>query len=221
MGRRRTSCPAQGVPRDEALRADYRKLIAIRTRPPGALARDAPGARHDGRLLRLPPARRGVGDAVVVAVNRGAEPVTVTLRRPRGVGRRGCPRTCSAAVAAAVSEGAVALDPSAPERRASWRPATLSRGGTAMAEVVFKDVAKRYGDVSVIEGLNLEIQDHEFMVLVGPVGLRQVDGPADDRRPRGDLRRHDRDRRPGGERRCPRRTATSPWSSRATRSTRT
>ncbi len=39
-----------------------------------------------------------------------------------------------------------------------------------MAEVVFKEVAKRYGDVSVIEGLNLEIRDHEFMVLVGPSG---------------------------------------------------
>ena len=39
-----------------------------------------------------------------------------------------------------------------------------------MAQVVFKEIAKRYGDVSVIEGLNLEIQDHEFMVLVGPSG---------------------------------------------------
>ncbi|HEX8825944.1 MAG TPA: ATP-binding cassette domain-containing protein, partial [Archangium sp.] len=39
-----------------------------------------------------------------------------------------------------------------------------------MAGVVFKNVAKRYGDVSVIEGLNLDIRDHEFMVLVGPSG---------------------------------------------------
>ncbi|MBN9681098.1 MULTISPECIES: ABC transporter ATP-binding protein [unclassified Corallococcus] len=39
-----------------------------------------------------------------------------------------------------------------------------------MAGVSFKDVAKRYGDVSVIEGLNLDIRDHEFMVLVGPSG---------------------------------------------------
>ncbi|MGZ3460988.1 MAG: ABC transporter ATP-binding protein [Archangium sp.] len=39
-----------------------------------------------------------------------------------------------------------------------------------MASVIFKDVAKRYGDVSVIEGLNLDIRDHEFMVLVGPSG---------------------------------------------------
>ncbi|MCI0672763.1 MAG: sn-glycerol-3-phosphate ABC transporter ATP-binding protein UgpC [Myxococcaceae bacterium] len=34
----------------------------------------------------------------------------------------------------------------------------------------FKNVAKRYGDVSVIEGLNLDVRDHEFMVLVGPSG---------------------------------------------------
>jgi multiple sugar transport system ATP-binding protein len=39
-----------------------------------------------------------------------------------------------------------------------------------LAGVSFKGVAKRYGDVSVIEGLNLEIRDQEFMVLVGPSG---------------------------------------------------
>ncbi|HVE87720.1 MAG TPA: sn-glycerol-3-phosphate ABC transporter ATP-binding protein UgpC [Myxococcales bacterium] len=39
-----------------------------------------------------------------------------------------------------------------------------------MAQVTFQDIAKRYGDVSIIEGLNLEIKDHEFMVLVGPSG---------------------------------------------------
>ncbi|HVG22685.1 MAG TPA: sn-glycerol-3-phosphate ABC transporter ATP-binding protein UgpC [Thermoanaerobaculia bacterium] len=39
-----------------------------------------------------------------------------------------------------------------------------------MADVTFDRVAKRYGAVSVIEGLDLEIADHEFMVLVGPSG---------------------------------------------------
>ena len=39
-----------------------------------------------------------------------------------------------------------------------------------MAQVNFLNVSKRYGDVSVIEGLNLEIRDHEFVVLVGPSG---------------------------------------------------
>ncbi len=51
-----------------------------------------------------------------------------------------------------------------------------------MAAVVLKDVTKRFGQVSVIEGLDLEILDHEFMVLVGPSGcgkstaLRMVAG---------------------------------------------
>ena len=39
-----------------------------------------------------------------------------------------------------------------------------------MAGVRFENVAKRYGAVSVIEGLDLEIHDREFMVLVGPSG---------------------------------------------------
>jgi multiple sugar transport system ATP-binding protein len=39
-----------------------------------------------------------------------------------------------------------------------------------MADVVFDKVTKRYGDVTVIEGLDLAIQDREFMVLVGPSG---------------------------------------------------
>ncbi len=39
-----------------------------------------------------------------------------------------------------------------------------------MANVVFEKVDKRYGKVSVIENMNLEIKDQEFMVLVGPSG---------------------------------------------------
>ena len=51
-----------------------------------------------------------------------------------------------------------------------------------MAAVVLQGVAKRFGQVSVIEGLDLEIKDGEFMVLVGPSGcgkstaLRMVAG---------------------------------------------
>jgi multiple sugar transport system ATP-binding protein len=54
-----------------------------------------------------------------------------------------------------------------------------------MAGVRFENVAKRYGPVSVIEGLNLDIKDHEFMVLVGPSGcgkstaLRMIAGLED------------------------------------------
>jgi multiple sugar transport system ATP-binding protein len=54
-----------------------------------------------------------------------------------------------------------------------------------MAAVTFDQVAKRYGPVSVIEDLSLEIRDHEFMVLVGPSGcgkstaLRMIAGLED------------------------------------------
>jgi multiple sugar transport system ATP-binding protein len=54
-----------------------------------------------------------------------------------------------------------------------------------MADVEFRDVAKRYGDVSVIERLDLHIDDHELMVLVGPSGcgkstaLRMIAGLED------------------------------------------
>jgi ABC-type sugar transport system ATPase subunit len=60
-----------------------------------------------------------------------------------------------------------------------------------MAGVSFRDVDKKYGDVAVIEDLNLEIRDQEFMVLVGPSGcgkstaLRMVVlGPGEE--PRGE-----------------------------------
>ncbi|HUJ25349.1 MAG TPA: sn-glycerol-3-phosphate ABC transporter ATP-binding protein UgpC [Myxococcales bacterium] len=52
-----------------------------------------------------------------------------------------------------------------------------------MAGVTLKDVSKRYGDnPPVITGVNLDIRDHEFIVLVGPSGcgkstlLRMVAG---------------------------------------------
>jgi multiple sugar transport system ATP-binding protein len=39
-----------------------------------------------------------------------------------------------------------------------------------MADVVLKDIGKRYGEHSVMAGLNLDIADGEFVVLVGPSG---------------------------------------------------
>lgn len=51
-----------------------------------------------------------------------------------------------------------------------------------MSGVTMKDVVKRYGDVQVIHGIDLEIQDGEFCVFVGPSGcgkstlLRMVAG---------------------------------------------
>ncbi|HYC04542.1 MAG TPA: sn-glycerol-3-phosphate ABC transporter ATP-binding protein UgpC [Azospirillaceae bacterium] len=54
-----------------------------------------------------------------------------------------------------------------------------------MAQIIFDNVAKRFGDVSVIENLNLQIRDQEFMVFVGPSGcgkstaLRMIAGLED------------------------------------------
>ena len=54
-----------------------------------------------------------------------------------------------------------------------------------MAGVRFENVAKRYAGASVIEGMNLDVADREFMVLVGPSGcgkstaLRMIAGLED------------------------------------------
>jgi len=54
-----------------------------------------------------------------------------------------------------------------------------------MAAVLLKSVTKRFGETRVIEGLDLEVRDQEFMVLVGPSGcgkstaLRMVAGLED------------------------------------------
>ena len=39
-----------------------------------------------------------------------------------------------------------------------------------MSQIIFENIAKRFGDVSVLEKLNLHIKDEEFMVFVGPSG---------------------------------------------------
>src|SRR5512136_1243758 len=39
-----------------------------------------------------------------------------------------------------------------------------------MAGLTLDNVTKRYEGATIIEGLDLEIRDHEFMVLVGPSG---------------------------------------------------
>ena len=39
-----------------------------------------------------------------------------------------------------------------------------------MASVTYEHVYKRFGDVEVITDMNVEIQDKEFVVFVGPSG---------------------------------------------------
>src|SRR5678810_871375 len=54
-----------------------------------------------------------------------------------------------------------------------------------MAEVNLRKVVKRYDDVEAVRGIDLDIADHEFVVLVGPSGcgksttLRMIAGLED------------------------------------------
>ncbi|HEX6864471.1 MAG TPA: DUF3459 domain-containing protein, partial [Thermoanaerobaculia bacterium] len=68
--------------RDEALRADYKKLIAIR-RAHKALSRGPyTGVSSDGDLLVFSRRDAETKDVVVVAVNRGAAPATAGFEVP-------------------------------------------------------------------------------------------------------------------------------------------
>ena len=90
-----------------------------------------------------------------------------------------------------------------------------------MAPVDFVNVRKSFGAVPIIKGVNIEIADGEFVILVGPFRLRQVDAccacwP--------DLRTSPpaKSASAGGwSTGCRRKSATSPWCSRTTRSIRT
>jgi alpha-amylase len=74
--------PGAGLPRDEALRADYKKLIAIR-RAHKALSRGAhQSLSSEGDLLVFARRDAAAGDAVVVAINRGAQPATASFEAP-------------------------------------------------------------------------------------------------------------------------------------------
>ena len=88
-------------------------------------------------------------------------------------------------------------------------------------KVTLSDIRKSFGAVEVVKGLDLDIADGEFLVLLGPSGcgkttaLRMVAGLESVTSGRiliGDARRH---------RACCRSTATWRWSSSPTRSTRT
>src|SRR5437016_3777261 len=85
---------------------------------------------------------------------------------------------------------AEATAPSLPIRSAShgkrYAPSSVSTVSCAdMADVTFAHVAKSYGDVPIIDDLNLTVDDGELMVLVGPSGcgkstaLRMIAGLED------------------------------------------
>ena len=89
-----------------------------------------------------------------------------------------------------------------------------------MAQVMMKDLNKKYDEVHAVKDVNLHIRDKEFVVLVGPSGcgksttLRMVAGLEEITA--GDITIGDRVVND-----LPPRTGTSRWCSRITRSTRT
>ncbi|HEV8581468.1 MAG TPA: alpha-amylase family glycosyl hydrolase [Thermoanaerobaculia bacterium] len=74
--------PGQGKPRDEALRADYKRLIAIRRAHPAFARGVHTGLATDGDLLVFLQRDEASGDTVVVAVNRGAAPAAASFEAP-------------------------------------------------------------------------------------------------------------------------------------------
>jgi len=74
--------PGAGDRRDEALRADYKKLIAIRRAHPALSRGTHEGLAAEGDLLVFVRRDAASGDAVVVALNRGAEPATASVAAP-------------------------------------------------------------------------------------------------------------------------------------------
>ena len=90
-----------------------------------------------------------------------------------------------------------------------------------MTFLQLKGVEKQFGEVKTIKGIDLSIDRGQFTVFVGPVGLRQVDAAAPDRRAGDAQRRQHRTWTAATSRGCPRRSATWRWCSRATRCTRT
>ena len=91
-----------------------------------------------------------------------------------------------------------------------------------MAEIVLDNVTKRYPrrrDGG--QEADFTIADGEFIILVGPSGCGKSHRANMIVGPRGHHRRRAADRRRRSSTTWPRRTATSRWCSRATRSTRT
>ncbi len=74
--------PGAGRPRDEALRRDYQRLIALRRAHPALWRGDHAALSTDGDLLVFVRRDPEGPDAVVVAVNRGAVPATASFEAP-------------------------------------------------------------------------------------------------------------------------------------------
>ena len=56
------------------------------------------------------------------------------------------------------------------------------KGGSGVADILIKHLVKRFGKVEAVGDVSLQIADGEFLVLLGPVGVRQEHDPARRRR---------------------------------------
>ena len=100
--------PGAGLPRNEALRADYVKLVAIRKARPALRRGTHQGlvTQGDGYVfLRRDEAAK---DAVAVAVNRGPEPATVSFPAPAEWGGA-APKDLFGGLAVTAADGSVSL----------------------------------------------------------------------------------------------------------------
>jgi len=74
--------PGAGLPRDDALRRDYQKLIGIRKAHPALSHGNHIALSTEGDLYVFARRDAATKDLVVVAVNRGGEPATATFAAP-------------------------------------------------------------------------------------------------------------------------------------------
>jgi alpha-amylase len=74
--------PGAGLPRDDALRRDYQKLIGIRKAHPALSRGNHIALSTEGDLYVFARRDAASKDLVVVAVNRGSQPATATLAAP-------------------------------------------------------------------------------------------------------------------------------------------
>src|SRR5882724_4678292 len=74
--------PGAGLPRDDALRRDYQKLIGIRKVHPALSRGNHIALSTEGDLYVFARRDAASKDLVVVAVNRGSEPATATFAAP-------------------------------------------------------------------------------------------------------------------------------------------
>ena len=56
-----------------------------------------------------------------------------------------------------------------------------------MAQVSLRNIVKTFDNTQAVCGIDLDIADKEFVVLVGPIRVRQVDDAAHDCRPRRNI----------------------------------